>query len=108
MQKFEIKDIIFSAIKTDKIIWNQHALERMMQRGISRSMVLDCLKNHEIIETYSGVYPYPSFLLLGYSCKTPIHVVVSLNENQLEIYIITVYKPSLSKFYEDYKTRRKS
>lgn len=106
MQKFEIKEIILSAIKTDNIIWNQHALERMLQRDITRSMVIDCLKSHEIIESYSGDYPYPSFLLLGYSRKIPIHAVVSLNENQMEIYIITVYKPSLSKFYEDYKTRR--
>jgi hypothetical protein len=107
MQKFEIKDIILSAIKTGNIFWNHHALERMLQRGISRSMVLDCLKNHEIIETYSGDYPYPSFLLLGYSHTTPIHVVVSFDKSKNEIYIITVYKPSLSKFYEDYKTRRK-
>jgi hypothetical protein len=89
-----------------KIIWRRHALERMLERGFSRRIVLDVAANGEVIEDYSADRPTPTVLMLGWNNERPIHVVLSL-EPDGEVAIITVYEPSLSVFESDYRTRRK-
>lgn len=45
--------------------WQRHALERMMERGISRNTVINVLLAGEVIEDYSDDKPFPSALFLG-------------------------------------------
>jgi len=45
------------------ILWRQHALERMLERKISRKDVSHILKNGEMIESYPIASPYPGFLI---------------------------------------------
>jgi hypothetical protein len=97
---------IRKAIKQRKIIWRRHALERMLERGLSRDTVLSVASNGEVIEDYSADRPIPSALLLSWDKERPIHVVLSL-EPDGEVAIITAYEPSLDVFESDYRTRRK-
>lgn len=91
--------------KNNKIIWKEHATERMLQREISRIEVKQCILSGEIIETYESDKPHPSCLILGCSMKNrPLHVVCSTDGSY--IYIITVYEPSLKKWETDLKTRK--
>ena len=99
------KEKILKALDSGKIKWRKHALERMLQRGISRSKVKAALKNGEIIKTYEADVPFGSALFF-YMDKKPIHVVASLDENNNTIYIITAYIPNDIYFYDDLKTRR--
>jgi hypothetical protein len=104
-ETFDINKIRQS-IHQRKIIWRRHALERMLERGLSRNMVLDVVSNGEVIEDYSVDRPTPTALFLGWDKKHPIHVVLSI-ELEGEIAIITAYEPSLDVFESDYRTRRK-
>jgi len=99
-------EIVCSAIRNGAIEWHRHALERMLERGISRSDVKDVLLIGEVIEEYPSDYPYPSVLLLGKPDGVPLHVVVALNQIQATLYIITTYLPDTAHFHDDYKTRR--
>lgn len=94
------------SIRQRKIIWRRHALERMLERELSRSTVLDVASNGEVIEDYSADRPAPTALLLGWDKERPIHVVLSI-EPDGEVAIITAYEPSLDVFESDYRTRRK-
>ena len=76
-----------------------------MERGLSRSVVLDVAVNGEVIEDYSAERQTPTLLLLGWDKKRPIHVVLSMEPNN-EIAIVTIYEPSLDVFESDYRTRR--
>jgi len=96
-----------NSISQRKIIWRRHALERMLERELSRIVVLEVAANEEVIEDYSADRPAPTALLLGWDKERPIHVVLSL-EPDGEIAIITAYEPSLEVFESDYRTRRKS
>lgn len=51
------------------IHWHQHALERFLERGISRSEVISALMNGEVIEVYPKDRPYPSPLLSFYTLR---------------------------------------
>jgi hypothetical protein len=94
------------AIESDSIEWQRHALERMMERGISREIVKKVLLSGEIIEDYPNDKPYPSALLLGWVEGEPFHVVTALDSESGCCFIITAYKPDLEHFEPDYKTRR--
>lgn len=94
------------SIRQRKIIWRRHALERMLERELSRSVVLEVASNGEVIEDYSADRPTPTALMFGWDKERPIHVVLSL-EPDGEVAIITAYEPSLDIFESDYRTRRK-
>ena len=96
---------IHTAIKNRAILWREHASEKMLERGIRKREVKECIINGEIIEEYYNDYPFPSCLVFGRtSGGRPIHVVCSLNEDVL--YIKTSYEPNVFKWQDDYKTRR--
>ena len=95
-----------AAIKNDKIQWQKHALERMMERGISRDAVKDVLLSGELIENYPDDRPYPSALFYGLLKGDPFHVVAALDQNSGYCFIITTYRPDTEHFEPDFKTRR--
>ncbi|MDP2078924.1 MAG: DUF4258 domain-containing protein [Sulfuricurvum sp.] len=87
-------------------IYRTHAIERMFQRDVNGEDVEHIVKTGEIIETYPDDYPYPSFLVLGYFGNRPLHVVYAKDEDD-SVIVITVYEPTLEKWFDDLKTRRK-
>lgn len=101
------QDIIKNAVKKGFIEWQRHALERMMERGISRNAVIETLLHGEIIEDYQDEVPYPCALFLGWDKKQPLHVVAAIDTLIGRCFIITAYRPDKEHFESDYKTRRK-
>ncbi len=101
-----IHSLLQDTIQNGRIEWQRHALEKMMERGISRKAVKEVLLNGEIIESYPDDNPYPSALFLGWVNNQPFHVVGSLDSMTGWCFIITAYKPGTEHFESDYKTRR--
>ncbi len=99
------KEKIIEALEHGTIEWRRHALERMLERDISRKEVKLTLRDGEIIENYETDVPFKSALFFYIGLK-PIHVVASLDETTKTIYVITAYVPSITHFHEDLKTRR--
>ena len=100
------RDRLKAAVKDNRIEWQRHALERMMERGISRETAKNVLLSGELIEDYPNDEPYPSALLLGWVDKEPFHVVTAFDPVTVYCFIITVYKTDSEHFESDYKTRR--
>ena len=96
-----------NACKNKKIIWKEHATQRLLQRKILRDEVIQCVLNGEIIENYISDNPFASCFVFGYSgIDKPLHVVCSFDDEY--IYIITAYIPDTIKFYDDLKTRKEN
>ena len=94
-------------IEKKHVQWQQHALERILQRGIKREDVFKVLRKGEIIEEYPKDKPWPSALFLGLVDGQPIHVVAAYSKEIQKVAVITVYEPSLDYFESDFRTRRK-
>lgn len=94
------------AVAFGKVSWQRHALTRMLERGISRNMVLACLSDGEVIEVYEKDKPLPSVLVLGFPVGDPLHVVAAYDETLEMCFVITVYRPDSRHFEADFKTRR--
>ena len=95
------------AVGHGAIEWRKHALERMLQRDISRSEVKETLQDGEIIENYETDVPFASALFFYIKTKA-IHVVASLDEKSKTVYVITAYVPDIVHFNKDLKTRREN
>lgn len=100
------RDKLKIAVEDGNIEWQRHALERMMERGISRSTVKAVLSAGEVIEDYQDDKPFPSALLLAWISGKPYHVVASLDNESGYCFVITAYRPDMEHFGSDFKTRR--
>jgi hypothetical protein len=97
---------IRESVRNNNIVWYRHALERMLTRGISRVEVRQVILNGEVIEDYPDDYPLPSCLIFHNDIR-PLHVVVSYDEINQTVYIITAYLPDSKHFETDFRTRKK-
>jgi len=101
------KDIINDIISTGNISWQKHALQRMMERKITREDVTRSIVRGRIIESYPGDKPFPSVLIAHVSQEDSLHVVAAFDVESKTCYIITVYIPDGKYFEDDLMTRRK-
>jgi len=85
-----------------------HAIRRMFARSISNSAVDTAISEDDIVIEYLDDQPYPSFLILWFDNKVPLHVVVAQNRQDDSCYIITAYIPSENLWEADFKTRKPS
>lgn len=102
MDRYKLK----IAVEKGCIEWQRHALERMMERSISRKTVKEILLSGEIIESYPDDEPYPSALFFGWYEEEPFHVVAAFDMLHEYCFVITAYRPDSEHFESDYTTRR--
>ena len=95
-----------TAIRARRVEWRRHVLERLAERQIGRSEVLQVLLAGERIEDYPNTTPHPSGLFLGWYGTRPLHVVAAYDSSGDRVFIITVYEPDLEHFEPDFRTRR--
>ena len=69
-----------------KIKFSGHAIQRMFERGIQKKIVVDSIIDGEVIQEYLNDKPYPSYLILAFNDKKPIHIVLAYNPFDNEIY----------------------
>lgn len=88
------------------IIFKDHAIIRMFERGIAKQEAIEVIEQGEIIEQYKDDYPYPSYLIFKIVNDKPIHMVVADNISEMQKTIVTVYIPDSANFELDFKTRK--
>jgi len=89
-----------------RLIYRQHAVKRMYERGIAEDEVEHALISGEVIANYPNDTPYPSALLLGHAGTKAIHVVYADDIETGTRIIITVYEPDPKIWQDGLKKRR--
>ena len=89
-----------------QIIFSQHAVQRMFERGIQTNAIRAIIESGEVIGDYPDDQPFPSYLVLGYVEGRPIHVVIAIDAISQRCYIITAYVPDLDIWHPDFRTKR--
>ena len=105
MQGFDVEQMR-SAVKAGRVEWQRHALQRMLEREISREDVRNVLLAGDRIEDYPRDYPTPSGLFLGWHRERAIHVVAAFDAIRGMVYVITAYEPNTEDFGNDFRARR--
>ena len=93
-------------MKSYRLVFRVHAVQRMFERGISERRVRQALEAGDLIEDYSAEMPEPSRLILGFQGRRPFHVVTSENIDANKITVITVYVLDADKWKKDYRSRK--
>lgn len=95
--------IIQAKIRDGEYRFSEHAVRKMIERGINRTDVEEAVLRGEIIEEYPHDKYSPSCLIYGKTCEDKhLHVQVSLPPS---VVIVTTYEPSVLEWV-DYKIRR--
>ena len=98
--------LIQSLCTQRRLKWSLHSSEKMTERGIMRSDIINCIEHGEIIKEYPDDTPNPSYLIFGQDLQGKIlHTVVGYTKETL--FIITAYYPDTTIFESDLKTRKK-
>lgn len=87
-------------------LFSDHAITQMFKRNISVDNVNFIIENGEVIITYFYDKPYPSYLILGYIGKRPIHLVVGKNDKLERCIIITAYEPDENIWQAGFKLKK--
>ena len=93
-------------MKYKQIIFSGHAIQRMFERAISKTDVLEVFDAGEIIASYPDDKPFPSFLMLGFVKGRPLHVVSAVEKERETYYVITAYDPDIGIWDQSFKKRR--
>ncbi len=86
-----------------RILFRAHALQRLIERRITKECAKKILKEGTIIESYPDDRPYGSYLALGWCGDRPIHIVYAKSDEAL--IIITAYEPDPAKWSADFTQR---
>ena len=89
-----------------RFVYRVHALKRMFERQIERSVVESVVRSGTTIERYPEDTPYPSRLVLGWDGDQPVHAVVADNVPEDELIIITVYQPDPARWDSSFSRRQ--
>jgi len=80
---------------------------RLKDRFISREEIINSFDSFEIIESYEEDKYLPSFLVYTSYKGNIFHILFAVDRNNLNVRVITAYKPDKEKWNDDFKTRRK-
>jgi hypothetical protein len=89
-----------------RLIFRDHATQRMMQRGVRVADIRWVSEHGEVIEDYPNDYLLPSRLLLAWIRGKPLHIVAADHITLQVTFIITVYEPNPDQWEPDFKRRR--
>ncbi|MBI5216443.1 MAG: DUF4258 domain-containing protein [Ignavibacteriae bacterium] len=77
----------------------QHAMQKMLERAISKNEVSEVINNGVIIEEYPNDKYGPSCLIFGTTKEErPLHVLVSYSN---PVWVVTTYVPSEEEWIEN-------
>lgn len=88
------------------LLFKNHAVLRMLERGISKVQIIDTIEQGIEIEDYPTDFPYPSKLIYNNVLEAPLHIVLALNQSESQIIIVTLYIPNEQHFEKDWTTRK--
>lgn len=94
-------------MKCNKLVFTEHIVSQMFRRNISVDDIIAILEDGEIIMTYTDDKPYPSYLILGFRNKRPLHLVVAKDNQTGQCIMITVYEPDKNSWSLDFKFKIK-
>ena len=87
------------------ILYRLHAIQRMVERNVSTEELSRIIRNGKVIERYKNESPYLSRLILGEVNNRPLHVVITENDIEKKIVVITVYEPDPRKWIKNDERR---
>jgi hypothetical protein len=91
-----------------RVRWSTHGLKELASETLSVKDVEVALEQAKVIENYPHLRRFlPDCLVLAFDALgQPIHVVVALSESHDYVLIVTVYRPSVEEWEDDWRTRR--
>jgi hypothetical protein len=102
----KFSDYLGSPLTEWTVNYRVHATRRMFKRKIGNQDVNLLLNSGQVIEEYREDFPLPSILVNGLSTdESPLHAVIGIEHDMMQLHVITVYRPDHKKWSKDYARR---
>lgn len=90
------------------VLWSRHAVERLALHRVSREEVEASLAACIAIEVYpDGHRPLPDCLVLAWlRASDPLHAVIAIDASNDRVFVVTLYRPDPSRWFDDWTCRR--
>lgn len=100
-------DLIKQAAAAGERVISDHALDRLLENGISPVAIANGLASAELLEDYPDAYKGPSVLVLQHDgTGQPIHVVWGLKKGTTRpAIVVTAYRPDPTRWSPDFRRR---
>ena len=79
---------------------------RLSGRHISRDEIFAAADSYQVVESYPDDKHLPSYLVLGRHAGAAFHVLFAVDFEDDHVRVITAYRPNLSDWEPDLRTRR--
>jgi hypothetical protein len=91
------------------ILWTRHAIAELANESWGRGAIENGLVTAQVIEDYPVVHrPLPDCLALGrLASGEPFHAVLAVDSERDVLVVVTVYRPSVEEWDNDWKTRKR-
>lgn len=98
-----------SDLDGQKILWSRHGIAELVNEGWTRAELEHGLVTCEIIEDYPALTrPLPDCLVMGLLTRGAVfHAVIAIDAPTDRLFIVTVYKPSVEEWENDWRTRKR-
>ncbi len=97
---------LFQQVEYGSLLFKNHAVLRMLERGISKKQIIETIEQGIEIEDYTTDFPYPSKLVYNNNNESPLHTVLAFNKSESQIIVVTLYIPDVQYFEKDWITRK--
>ncbi len=104
----EALGFIKKCVRQKRIIWTNHVNFRLKERLISRHNIINSISQYEIIDESQDDSFLPGYLVYTQKGKEIFHLFVTVDFHNELVTIVTSYKPSLSRWERDFRTRKES
>lgn len=97
-------------VRRGRLLWTYHVNMRLVERGISRPMVMESIDSYHIIEHYpqSQTSHYlPSCLVYAEHSGITIHILFAIDKDGDTVRVITVYQPDPAQWETGFRRRSK-
>ena len=102
----EALGFIKKCVRQKRIIWTNHVNIRLKERFINRDNIINSIAEYEIIDEFPDDNFLPSYLIYTQKRNEILHLLVTVDFLNELVTIVTSYKPSLSRWERDFKTRK--
>ena len=99
-------EFIRSCVRERKLLWTYHVQMRLAGRSVPREVVLELAEDADIIESYPDDKYFPSYLVLTRHAGVVYHILFAADVPGSNVRVVTAYRPDLSKWEPDLRTRR--
>lgn len=97
---------IQACVAERRVLWTYHVNMRLEERSIARRMIVESVKDYQVIEEYPEDKYLPSYLVFTRYRGAALHIMFAVDLVDENVRVVTAYRPDPNSWDKDLKRRK--